>query len=269
MVAALGIIRKDKMIITEKEAVLSPDQVEEFSQNGYLIVKGLFDHQAMTEMTNWANEVQQWPEVPGKYMMYFEQSTISGQRILSRLENFLAYHHGFKQLTQGPKMQGVVSQLFGEPAILFKDKINFKLPGSAGFTPHQDVQAGWATYGSLHITALISIDPASIENGCLEIAGGFHNRGLIGDEWAPLNDQSMQDMTFIYAETQPGDAIFFYSFSPHKSIPNTTQASRRILYITYGKASEGDHLAQYYADKRKNYPPDIERDPNKHYEFKV
>ena len=39
--------------------------------------------------------------------------------------------------------------------------------------------------------------------------------------------------------------------------------------MTYGKASEGDHRAAYYADKRKNYPPDCERDPNKAYSFKV
>jgi len=31
----------------------------------------------------------------------------------------------------------------------------------------------------------------------------------------------------------------------------------------------GDHLAQYYADKRKSYPPDIERDPDKEYVFRV
>ena len=32
------------------------------------------------------------------------------------------------------------SQLFGEPAVLWKEKMNFKKPGSAGFAPHQDAQ---------------------------------------------------------------------------------------------------------------------------------
>jgi ectoine hydroxylase-related dioxygenase (phytanoyl-CoA dioxygenase family) len=68
---------------------------------------------------------------------------------------------------------------------------------------------------------------------------------------------------------QPGDAVFFDSYAPHRSLPNTTDKARRVLYITFNGASEGDHRAQYYADKRKSYPPDIERDPNKTYSFKV
>ena len=35
-----------------------------------------------------------------------------------------------------------VGELFGEPAVLFKEKINFKMPGGAGFKAHQDQQAG-------------------------------------------------------------------------------------------------------------------------------
>ena len=45
--------------------------------------------------------------------------------------------------------------------------------------------------------------------------------------------------------------------------------ARRVLYITYNKRSEGDSREQYYTEKRNNYPPDIERDPDKDYSFKV
>jgi hypothetical protein len=42
-----------------------------------------------------------------------------------------------------------------------------------------------------------------------------------------------------------------------------------VLYITYNRLSAGDHRVQYYADKRKSFPPDIERDPNRTYTFRV
>ena len=35
------------------------------------------------------------------------------------------------------------SDLFAEQAIIYKEKVNYKLPGGAGFAPHQDVAAGW------------------------------------------------------------------------------------------------------------------------------
>jgi hypothetical protein len=44
---------------------------------------------------------------------------------------------------------------------------------------------------------------------------------------------------------------------------NETDSARRILYLTYNATSHGDHRAQYFADKRANFPPDIERNPER------
>ena len=46
-------------------------------------------------------------------------------------------------------------------------------------------------------------------------------------------------------------------------------SARRVLYITYNRRSAGDHRVRYYADKRKSFPPDIERDPTRTYTFRV
>ena len=253
----------DKLVFSKKD-------IDQFNDDGFIIVRGLFGQDEMQDLLTWTAEIEHWPETPGKYMMYFEESlTDSGKRILSRVENFCAYHEGYSKLTNGPKMLGACSQLFGESAILFKEKINFKLPGANGFTPHQDVQAGWDTYADLHITAMVSIDPTTIENGCLELAAGYHKDGLLGTMWSPLTEDDLKGVEFKAYTTEPGDAIFFDSYAPHQSAPNETNQPRRVLYTTYNKLSEGDHLAQYYADKRKSYPPDCERDPNKDYSFKV
>lgn len=252
------------------EGPLARAQVEQFRDDGFVIVPGLFDAREVAEIDAWASEVHDWPETPGRHMMYFEESrTQPGQRILNRIENVLPYHDGFHALAVGPKMQGACSQLFGEPALLFKDKINFKMPGGGGFEAHQDVQAGWARYAGLHITALITIDKTTRENGCLEMAKGFHRKGLIGAEWTPLTEDDLREVEFIAVESEPGDAVFFDSFAPHRSAPNNTDTPRRVLYFTYNKASEGDHLEQYYADKRLSYPPDIEREEGKEYRYRV
>ncbi len=250
--------------------VLRADQVDAFRRDGFVVVPGLFDPAEMETIAAWTDEVQGWPETPGEHMMYFEESlTDAGERILNRVENVLPFHAQFHELATGPKMQGVCAQLFGEPAVPFKDKINFKLPGGDGFALHQDVQAGWARYASLHITALITIDRTTIENGCLELAAGFHDRGLIGTEWKPLTEANMPGAKYVVLESEPGDAVFFDSFAPHRSGPNQTNKARRVLYFTYNKLSEGDQLAQYYADKRESYPPDIEREPDKEYRYRV
>ena len=250
-----------KREVTESEA---------FQRNGFVVVPGLFDEEETRQISAWCDEVQAMPEVPGGVMMYFEASLLRpGGRVLQRIENFCPFHSGFATLCAGDKLRGSVAQLLGEPVVLFKDRINFKLPGSDGFKPHQDQQAGWSTYADFFVTAMVSIDPTTAENGCLELCAGHHQQGLLGDEWKPLTEDDMRRLGGRPVPTRAGDAVFFDSYTPHASGPNLTADRRRVLYITYNRQSAGDHRVRYYADKRKSFPPDIERDPTRTYTFRV
>ena len=253
-----------------RPAVMESQTLETFRRDGFVVVPGLFDEAEVRQISAWTDELQSRREEPGRWMMYFEPSLLRpGDRVLQRIENFCPFHEGFAALCDGEKLRGSVSRLFGEPAVLFKDKINFKLPGGDGFKPHQDQQAGWSTYADLFVTAMVSIDSTTAENGCLELCPGQHTRGLIGEEWKPLTDDDMRRLGGRAVPTQPGDAVFFDSYTPHASAPNLTADRRRVLYITYNRRSAGDHRVRYFADKRKSFPPDIERDPNKTYTFRV
>lgn len=251
------------------ERILSDEQVAAFQRDGYLLVRGLYDAGEIAEIARWTQEVAESPETPGRDWKYFETSAADGARILCRIENFVPHHEGFGALITRRKMQQAVSELFGEEAVLFKDKINFKLPGGDGFREHQDAQAGWLDYASLHITAMVAIDATNEANGSLEMIPGLHRQGLVGPLWAPLTDEHTGSAKYVAVHCQPGDAVFFDSFAPHRSAPNRTDRARRVLYITYNRASEGDHRQAYYADKHRNYPPDVEREAGKHYRFKV
>ena len=253
----------------EKERVLSEQQVAQFHRDGFLMVRGMYSGDEVAEISRWTDEVSGSPEVPGRDWKYFEQSGNDGSRILCRIENFVPFHEGFSALITRRRMHQAVCELFGEEAVLFKDKINFKLPGGDGFKAHQDVQAGWDDYAGLHITAMIAIDETNEQNGSLEMVAGMHREGVLGSMWAPLTDEDTRHAAYVPVHCRPGDAVFFDSYAPHRSSPNRTDKARRVLYITYNKRSEGDSRAQYYADKHRNFPPDIERDPDKDYRFKV
>jgi 2-aminoethylphosphonate dioxygenase len=249
---------------------LFAQELADYQRDGFLVCRGLFGPDEVAELRRATDEVQAWPEQPGVWMVYGEMSLREpGRRLINRIENFYPYHPGFKAVFDGDKLLGRVGDLLGEPAILFKDKINFKLAGGDGFKAHQDQQAGWSVYASLFVTALVAIDEATEANGCLELAAGHHTRGLIGPEWAPLSEQDLRGVEFISCPTRPGDAVFFDSFVPHRSGPNLSDEPRRVLYVTYNPLAEGDHRTQYYADKRKNYPPDVEREPGRQYVYRV
>jgi len=252
-----------------KQRVLDDTQLAAFQRDGFVVVRGLYTAEETAEIARWTDEVAGSPELAGRDWKYYENSAADGTRILCRIENFVPFHEGFGRLITQRRMRQAVSELFGEEAVLFKDKINFKLPGGDGFKAHQDVQAGWDAYATLHITAMVAIDETNAANGSLEMIAGQHRQGILGEQWAPLSDAHTGHAAYQPVHCQPGDAVFFDSYAPHRSQPNRTDQARRVLYITYNRAAEGDHRAAYYADKHRNYPPDIERDPARDYRFKV
>ena len=95
--------------------MLRKNQISDFACDGFLIVNALYDEEQMREIIIWTSDVSNYPEVPGKYMMYFEKSQLHiEKRILSRLEDLEPYHEGFSKLLNGEKLKGNIYQLFGE-----------------------------------------------------------------------------------------------------------------------------------------------------------
>ena len=241
-----------------------------YSRDGWAAVPGFFSPEKTAEIDRFTDETEALPEVAGAQMVYREPSLLDPEaRVIQRIEGFCPHHPGFEAVIRGGRLQRAVEQLLGGPAVLFKDKINFKMPGGGGFAAHQDQQAGWSAYAPLFVTAMVSIDAATIDNGCLEVASSPRQTGLIVREWAPLTPTDMIGFDLVPVPTSPGDVLFFDSYVPHASKPNLSGGRRRILYLTYNRASYGDHRARYFADKRASFPPDIERLPGVEYRFRV
>lgn len=249
---------------------LPPDAVSRFRGEGYLFLPGWFDAGETARIARWVDEVTALPEVPGRQMVYYEDSlTEPGRRVLSRIEDFCPHHRELDRFLRSGRVAAALEQLLGEPAVLFKEKINYKLPGGDGFRAHQDVQAGWDRYAPEHVTLLVSVDRSTVENGCLELAPGYGHGRLLGEMWKPLGETHVPGAAYVPFPSEPGDALLFDSFIPHRSGPNTTHRPRRVLYVTYNRLTDGDSRRRYYADKRASYPPDCEREPGKSYAFKV
>ncbi|MBL6935355.1 MAG: phytanoyl-CoA dioxygenase family protein [Alphaproteobacteria bacterium] len=247
--------------------VLSAEQIGDFKHDGFVVTPGVFNAAEVAVIDAAMNDLVALPEEPGKHWVYWEESRLDpAQKIISRIENISPYVPGFKELSD--VLEAPVGQLLGEKAALFKEKINFKYPGADGFKPHQDSQAGWWDYADYFITVMVCVDEATEENGCLQLVAGHHQKGLIR-EWEPLNEEDTGKMDFIMALTKPGDVAYFDSYAPHGSEPNMSDTMRRLYFATYSRLSDGDFLDQYYADKRKTYPPDIEREAGREYKFRV
>jgi len=234
---------------------LSEEQLATWNRDGYLKVEGFLTPEEAQSAINWVDEVAAWPDSEDKWIHHREE-TSSGIR-LSRTENFMPFHEGMKLLLTTGKIVEAIGELLGEEAVLYKEKINYKYPGGGGYAPHQDAPA--YEFIKNHITCLVAIDDNTPDNGCLYFAPGLHKQGLIAlNEDGCIEESVAEEMDWIPMESKPGDVMFFSSYAPHMSPPNTSEQSRRALYLTYNVASEGDLRDDYYEDKRRSFAADSE-----------
>lgn len=236
---------------------LTPAQIEHFDTQGFLVLRaaehGLVDPAALQQ---WTSEVRNLPREKGKWMPY-DEITPSGERQLMRTENFADYHPGFQQLLYGEPLRNILGQVTREEMLLFKDKINYKLPGGNGFQAHLDAPA-YDHIGRIeHTTANIAVDAATVENGCVEVVPGSHRMDVELSHGGHISQAWEDSHEWMPVELSSGDLLIFGSHLAHRSAENKTKRSRASIYATYHCGSDGRDLKQrYYADRRENFPPD-------------
>src|SRR5438034_1402298 len=132
---------------------------DHWARNGWLWLRGFLGAAEVQDLRRWTDEIAGWPEVPGRWMRYYERRVSdAGGRMLARIENFVPYHSGLAGVVTSPRLMDLLAALCGEPVVLFKDKVNFKLPGGAGFAPHQDAPA-YVDFGvEHHLTVMMPVD---------------------------------------------------------------------------------------------------------------
>ncbi|MBL8776378.1 MAG: phytanoyl-CoA dioxygenase family protein [Acidimicrobiales bacterium] len=224
---------------------LDDEQREAWRRDGYLVLRGALDEARVAEIAAWVDEVEGWATGGGPGLHHFEQT--DGGPTIARSEDLIGHHAGLRALLTEGLLVEVTGQLFGEPALLYKEKVNYKQPGGGGFAPHQDAPA--YRFVDHHISVMVPLDPATVASGCLWVAQG-HERGLLPMEGLRgLRDDVVAELDWQPVELEPGDLLWFDSYAPHRSDTNTTDRARRALYLTYNAASAGDFRTTYYEDK--------------------
>jgi len=237
-----------------------------WEKNHYLHLKDIFTEEQVKSLKGWSEDLFSWPETPGKWMKYYENSTRNDDKILCRVENFMPYHEGIRDLSCGHSVMGILDRLMGEKAVLFKEKINLKLAGGAGFGAHQDAPAFISFNQKYHITMMVAVDDATVDNGCMQFSDAVDVYNTLPQSAGGTIAEDVEaNLPWASIEAKAGDIMFFDSYIPHRSPTNSSDASRRAMFITYNRESEGNRRDDYFADKREKFPPDCEKIAGKDY----
>lgn len=140
---------------------------------------------------------------------------------------------------------------------LFTEKLNLKRPRHGGVNPmHQD-HPYWvrvAEDANEVCTAMLFLDDATLENGCLQVVPASHTSG----EWQKRADGDRfagnEIDTAVYAHVKPipvevpaGSVIYFGAFLVHQSAPNSSDKERRAILFSYQPPGRRTQLEAFRA----------------------
>lgn len=219
--------------------------IRHFNERGWVVVDAV-EPAAAAALPSWVNEVASLPDGAGGVLQHFER-TDAGP-MLCRSEDFVPVHAGLRRLLcTGPFVE-TAGALLGEPAVLYKEKINYKLAGGAGYSPHQDAPA--YPMIDVHVSAMVAVDDADESNGGLEVVSGCFDTVFPLDERGCIEPSIAECLAWELVPLRAGHTLWFHSHTPHRSRANNSSQPRRALYPTYNAASEGNLRSAYYATKR-------------------
>ena len=218
-------------------SILTPEQIEFYQENGYLLVKGLFSREEAANYREAGHELMAriygQSRGGGGWGVTKEMSEKTTQ--LQHCHDVQFYDAKFTQLIVNERFTEAASQVMGTPNVqLHHTKMFVKPPeNGAPFPMHQDTPYFPHENHSM-IAAIIHFDDAPLEKGCVRVVPGSHKRGLLehngeGGWHLPLDEYPLDAATACPAEA--GDALFFSYLTIHGSGINEGDEARTTLLV--------------------------------------
>jgi ectoine hydroxylase-related dioxygenase (phytanoyl-CoA dioxygenase family) len=226
-------------------ATLTPQLVEDFRRDGFVVVPDLLDPAELTRYgaavdAAVARRSAHDARALGEKSRY-EQSFVQCQNLW---EDAVAV----RPLTFHPRLGETAARLLGVDAVrLWHDQALYKEAGGRETDPHQD-QPYWPIVEADTVTAWIPFDGSTLASGAMGYLAGSHRLGLRefvdiftgngpgtpgSDQDSALARPELAGLTPTWVEVPPGAVAFHHGLTFHLARPNTTGTVRRVHTVIY------------------------------------
>lgn len=225
--------------------ILTEAQRRQWTTHGWLLLSQSLPLEVVHALSGWVEDMAAKNGTRDQRLLYYERTAWG--KTLCRVERFLNDHPQLRSLIVEGVLPTIASTLLGERAVIYKEKINYKQSGGAGYAAHQDAAA--YRFVHHHVTCLVAVDEMTPENGCLEFALGDLDAVMPMNQAGCIDETIANSLRWMPVPMPAGGVLFFSSGAPHRSGPNQTDCHRRAIYLTYNAASEGELRQAYYNDR--------------------
>lgn len=232
---------------------MSDPCLDRFREDGFAIVKGLFNTEEVAAMATAFDRVYAEGLAHRRSFrhqnVFFNVSHDDSLGPIVRMVQWPSYFNKeLEQVRRDPRILSVIEPLLGSNIKQIINQMHWKPPGAAmaEFGFHQDARSrrprdAYRNLASSYIQTAIAIDPHRTENGAMVMCPGSH---LLGDlpfdptrptmhvsmDSGDLVDLGVDPAKAVTLELDPGDLAFWSVHTLHGSGPNSSAMDRR-LYI--------------------------------------
>jgi hypothetical protein len=229
---------------------LTDQQVADYRRDGFVLAKQFFDADEIRLLGQAAREDRALDQHS------FGRNDGEGGTVRLSLWN----HPGDSIYGMVARCEAVVSsaeKLLDGEVYHYHSKMIMKDARVGGaWTWHQDY-GYWYQNGVLYpllTSAFIAVDPATRENGCLQVIRGSHDLGriehvLTGEQAGADRervDEILKRLELVYVEMDPGDTLFFHCNLLHRSDRNRSEHPRWSMICCYNAARNDPYKESHH-----------------------
>jgi ectoine hydroxylase len=232
------------------KGVISDAEVRSYHEDGFVLVPGMLDAEEVGLLARAARE----DRVLDQHS--FGRSDGEGGTVRLSLWNHPT-ETIYGMIARCESIVGSAEKLLGGEVYHYHSKMIMKDPEVGGaWTWHQDY-GYWYQNGVLFpwlTSAFIAVDPATQENGCLQVIRGSHHLGriehtLTGEQAGADPDrvkEILKRLDLVYMVMEPGDTVFFHANTLHRSDQNRSKNPRWSMICCYNAARNNPYKESHH-----------------------
>ena len=229
---------------------ISDRDVREYEENGFVLVRKMFDDEEIGLLRRAAKEDRELDQHS------FGRGDGEGGTVRLSLWN----HPGDSLYGMFARSESIVNsaeKVLGGEVYHYHSKMVMKDAKVGGaWTWHQDY-GYWYENGVLFpllCSAFIAVDPATRENGCIQVIRGSHQLGRInhvltgqqaGADMERVGE-ALKKQELVYVEMDPGDTLIFHCNLLHRSDQNHSDNPRWSMICCYNAARNDPYKESHH-----------------------
>jgi ectoine hydroxylase-related dioxygenase (phytanoyl-CoA dioxygenase family) len=239
---------------------VTEEQLEQFREDGYLIIEDAFDPEEVSRMREEADHILELivnsslanDRKSGRLDLVEEES---GEQQVRKVQPVNDLSLFLSEISEDDRLLDPMRAIMDDEPVLMEEKLNYKQPlpspiqeldpdrATSGFPVHND----WAYYKDNDyprgiLSSGIALDECTPDNGAMKVWPGSHTDHIehrAGENGYEVPPEDVDEDAAVEVLAPAGAVMFFHSLLVHSSTPNETNDPRRLMiYSHYPEAAE-------------------------------